>query len=109
MPQIFTRAMTAHAPPPSMSERSASSGRVDFDERVHAEVVLRERAQARERRVVERGDDEEQRVCARGRRLEDLVVFEYEILPQDGQPDARLNLGQVAERAAEEVLFGEHG
>src|SRR5205085_4820727 len=80
-------------------------GSVDFDERIHAEFVLCETQKARERFVVERGDDQQQRVGARRGGLIDLILVEEEVFPQDWQTCAPLHFREVSERAAEVVFL----
>ncbi len=57
--------------------------------------------------VVERGDDQQDRVGARDRGLDDLVGVDDEVLAQDRQRAGRARLVQVVERAAEVALLGQ--
>jgi hypothetical protein len=57
--------------------------------------------------VVQRGDDEQDRVGAGHRRLVDLVGIDDEVLAQDRQHARSARLAQVVERAAEMALLGE--
>ena len=59
-------------------------------------------------RVVERGDDEQHEVGARGARLEHLVRRRDEVLAQHGQRDRGADGLEVGERAAEPAALGEH-
>ena len=56
---------------------------------------------------LERGDDQQDRVGAGGRRLVDLVGVDDEVLAQDRQLRRRARLAQVVERAAEVERLGE--
>ena len=74
---------------------------VDLDEHVEVERArLARRARARSSRL-ERGDDQQHRVGARGRGLVDLVGVDDEVLAQDRQRRRRARLAQVVQRAAE--------
>ena len=73
---------------------------MDLDEHVEVE---RERLAVQRGQVVvvERGDDEQDRVGAGHRRLVHLVGVDDEVLAQDRQRAGRARLAQVVERAAE--------
>ena len=73
---------------------------MDLDEDVEVEAE-RLAVQEREVVVVERGDDQQDRVGAGHRRLVDLVGVDDEVLAQDRQRAGRARLAQVVERAAE--------
>ena len=79
---------------------------VDLDDRVEVERV-RLAQQVVEIVGVQRGDDQQDRVRARHRRLVELVAVDDEVLAQDGQLGRRARLAQVVERAAEVERLGE--
>ena len=79
---------------------------VHLDERV--EVERARLAQQVEQVVgLERGDDQQDRVGARGRRLVELVRVDDEVLAQHRQVGHRARGAQVVERAAEVERLGE--
>ena len=88
------------------SARSSSSLVVDLDQHVEVERA-RLAVQVGEVVVVERGDDQQDRVGAGRRRLVELVGVDDEVLAQDRQVGGRARRLQVLERAAEVRLLGE--
>ena len=79
---------------------------VDLDE--HVQVERAGVAMEREQRVgLDRGDDQQDRVGAGGRRLVELVRLDDEVLAQHRQVRRRAGGAQVVERAAEVERLGE--
>ena len=80
---------------------------MDLDE--HGQPQRASRAmQSRQRRVVERADDEQHGVGAGQARLEQLVFVDDEILAQHRHVDGRADGGEVSQRAVEERRLGQH-
>ena len=84
---------------------------VHFDQRLHAKRVG-QRQQLGHARVVERGDDQQQRVGAIGARLVHLVGVDNEIFSQQRHrqllAQVRANAFKVLQAALEKALVGEH-
>ena len=89
------------------SARSSSLLVVDLDEHVEVEIERRAVQRSASVVVVERGDDQQDRVGAGRRGLVDLVGVDDEVLAQDRQRAGRARLAQVVERAAEVRALGE--
>ena len=66
------------------------------------------RLQRLERRLIERGDDQQHGVGPRGTRLEQLVLVHHEVLAQQRHVHGRAHGLQVRQRAVEERRLGEH-
>ena len=82
---------------------------VDLDEHVEVERARLAVQLARASSGSQRGDDQQDRVGARGRRLVELVGVDDEVLAQHGQVRRRARGAQVVERAAEVERLGEDG
>jgi hypothetical protein len=80
---------------------------VHLDERGDAGLG-RERQQRLERSRLERPDNQQDRIGAGGRRLQDLVALDDEILAQQRHANGRPNRFQVRERAVEKRGLREH-
>ena len=82
-------------------------GRMRLDERRHAELDD-QLVEFGEQRLLERGDDEQHEVRARGACLEDLVRLGDEVFAQHGDLDGGAHLREVVERSAEAAPLGQH-
>ena len=102
--RLFTPMMRA----PAARARSRFGGGVNFDERLHVQFAA-EGDEVAEKRVVERGDDQEEAVGIVGARFPDLPGIENKILAEDGQRDFFAGFAKIFERAAKEFAFGEDG
>ena len=91
----------------SLSARSSSARVVHLDQHVHA-VVERAGLERREPGVVERGDDQQDRVGAERARLRDLVFVDDEFLAQRRQRARRARLDEIFGRALEKRPVGQH-
>ena len=70
--------------------------------------VVRDRLQLQHARGLERGDDQQDAIRARGARLVHLVRVDREVLAQHRQPAGGARLFHVLERALEKLLVGQH-
>src|SRR5256885_2084935 len=83
-------------------------GRVNLDERLHANLAAQGDEVAKQR-IFKYGDDEAKAIRVVGASFPDLPGIEDKILAQNRELDRLAGVAEIFQRAAEELAFGQNG